>query len=142
MAASGLAVGDFDNDGAVDVLVAVNNGAPLLLKNLAAQGNHWLGIRLVGKRCNPDAVGAKISWQAGDLNRSRLKTGGGSYLASHDPRVVLGIGQRAKIDGLEIQWPQPSGRGETFTDLPIDRYITIVEGAGIKEGFLGSLRCC
>ncbi len=132
MAARGLAVGDFDNDGAVDVLVAVNNGAPLLLKNLAAQGNHWLGIRLVGKRCNPDAVGAKISWQAGDLNRSRLKTGGGSYLASHDPRVVLGIGQRAKIDGLEIQWPQPSGRVETFTDLPIDRYITIVEGAGIK----------
>src|SRR5713226_4389224 len=70
MAARGLAIGDFNNDGAVDVLVAVNNGAPLLLKNLAAQGNHWLGIRLVGKRCSPDAVGARITWQAGDLKRS------------------------------------------------------------------------
>jgi hypothetical protein len=131
-AARGLAIGDFDNDGAVDVLVAVNNGAPVLLKNVAAQGNHWLGVRLVGKKSNPDAIGARISWQAGDMKRSRLKTGGGSYLSSHDPREVLGIGNRAKIDRLEISWPQPSGRVETYTDLPIDRYITIVEGSGIK----------
>jgi hypothetical protein len=102
------------------------------LKNVAAQGNHWLGVRLVGKKSNPDAIGARITWQAGDMKRSRLKTGGGSYLSSHDPREVLGIGNRAKIDRLEISWPQPSGRVETHTDLPIDRYITIVEGSGIK----------
>jgi hypothetical protein len=110
----------------------VNGGAPLLLNNSAAVGNHWLGLRLVGKRSNPDAIGARIRWQAGDLRRSRLKVGGGSYLSSHDPRDVLGVGSRTKIDRLEIQWPQPSGRIETFTDLPIDRYITIIEGAGIK----------
>jgi hypothetical protein len=131
-AARGMALGDFDNDGAVDVLVAVNGGPPVLLKNVAAAENHWLGIRLVGKKANPDAIGARISWQAGDLKRSRLKVGGGSYLSSHDPREVLGIGKRTKIDKLEIRWPQPSGRLETFTDLPIDRYITIVEGVGIK----------
>jgi len=131
-AARGMAIGDFNNDGAVDVLVAVNGGAPVLLKNVAAAENHWLGIRLVGKKANPDAIGAKISWQAGDLKRTRLKVGGGSYLSSHDPREVLGIGKRTKIDKLEIRWPQPSGRVETFTDLPIDRYITIVEGVGIK----------
>jgi hypothetical protein len=131
-AARGMALGDFDNDGAVDVLVAVNGGAPVLLKNVAAAENHWLGIRLMGKKANPDAIGARISWQAGDLKRSRLKVGGGSYLSSHDPREVLGIGKRTKIDKLEIRWPQPSGRLETFTDLPIDRYITIVEGVGIK----------
>lgn len=131
-AARGLAIGDFDNDGAVDVLIAVNNGAPLLLRNASAQGNHWLGIRLIGKKANPDAIGARISWQAGDLRRSRLKVGGGSYLASHDPRDVLGIGARSKIDKLEIRWPQPSGKTETFTDLPIDRYITIVEGQGVR----------
>jgi hypothetical protein len=130
-AARGMAIGDFNNDGAVDVLVAVNNGEPLLLKNVAAPENHWLGVRLVGKRCNPDAIGARISWQAGALQRSRLKTGGGSYLASHDPREVLGIGQARKIDKLEIRWPLPSGRVETFTDLSVDRYITIVEGGGI-----------
>jgi hypothetical protein len=131
-AARGMAIGDFNNDGAVDVLVAVNNDAPVLLKNVAAQGNHWLGVRLVGKRANPDGIGARIIWQAGDLKRSRLKVGGGSYLSSHDPREVLGIGPRTKIDKLEIRWPQPSGRTETFTELPIDRYITIVEGLGIR----------
>jgi hypothetical protein len=131
-AARGMAVGDFNNDGAVDVLVAVNDGAPVLLQNFAAQGNHWLGLRLIGKRANPDAIGARITWQAGDLKRTRLKTAGGSYLSSHDPREVLGIGSRTKIDKLEIRWPQPSGKVETFTELPLDRYITIVEGSGIR----------
>ncbi|MGA7317550.1 MAG: ASPIC/UnbV domain-containing protein, partial [Silvibacterium sp.] len=54
--------------------------------------------------------------------------GGGSFLSSHDPRMVLGLGQRSKVDWLEVYWPQPSGAVERFTDLPIDRYITIVEG--------------
>ncbi len=132
-AARGMAIGDFNNDGAVDVLVAVNNGPPVLLKNTAATENHWLGVRLIGKKANPDAIGARITWRAGDLKRSRLKIGGGSYLSSHDPREVLGIGRRTKIDQLEIRWPQPGGKVETFTDLPVDRYITIVEGLGVKK---------
>jgi len=131
-AVRGMALGDFNNDGALDILVAVNNGQPLLLKNNAARGDHWLGIRLIGKKCNADAIGAQITWHAGDLRRRRLKTGGGSYLSSHDPREVLGIGPRTKIDKLEIRWPRPSGRVETFADLAVDRYITIIEGAGIK----------
>ena len=131
-AARGMAIGDFDNDGACDVLIAINNGVPLLLKNVSAPENHWLGVRLMGKKSNPDAIGAKIIWQSGDLKRSRLKVGGGSYLSSHDPREVLGIGARTKVDRLEIHWPQPSGRVETFTDLPVNRYITIVEGLGLK----------
>jgi hypothetical protein len=64
------------------------------------------------------------------LKRNRTKVGGGSFLSSHDPRVVLGIGRRTKIDSLEVTWPQPSGKVERFTDLPLNRYITIVEGAG------------
>ena len=126
----GLAVGDFDNDGAVDVLISVNNAAPMLLKNTAATGNHWLGIQLIGRKCNPDAVGARVSYQAGDLKRGRMKVGGGSYLSSHDPRLVLGLEKREKLDWLEVKWPLPSGRVERFTNLPIDRYITIVEGEG------------
>ena len=64
--------------------------------------------------------------------RSRLKVGGGSYLSSHDPRMVLGIGKRTKIEMLQVHWPQPSGLTETYKDLPIDRYITIVEGKCIQ----------
>jgi hypothetical protein len=126
--ARGLAIGDFDNDGAVDVLIAVNDGAPLLLRNNAGRQNHWLGLNLIGKKSNPDAIGAHISFQAGDLKQTRFKVGGGSYLSSHDPRIVLGLGKREKLDWLEIKWPQPSGLVQRFTDLPLNRYITIVEG--------------
>jgi hypothetical protein len=130
MAARGMALGDFDNDGAVDVLVAINNGAPVLLRNNAARQNHWLGVTLVGKKASRDAVGARVSYQAGDLKRTRTKVGGGSYLSSHDPRMVLGLGKREKIDWIEVKWPMPSGLTEQFTDLPVDRYITITEGQG------------
>ncbi|MGC1582748.1 MAG: CRTAC1 family protein, partial [Candidatus Acidiferrales bacterium] len=132
-AARGLAIGDFNNDGATDVLISNNDGAPVLLRNNIEKGNHWLGVRLIGRKSNPDAIGARITYQAGDLKRSRMKVGGGSFLSSHDPRVVLGIGSRAKINSLEVKWPQPSGAVERFTDLPIDRYITIVEGKGKWE---------
>jgi ASPIC and UnbV. len=109
-------------------LISINDGAPLLLRNNAARQNHWLGIRLVGKKCNSDAVGAKITYQAGDLKRSRTKVGGGSYLSSHDPRIVLGLGKRDKIDWVEIKWPLPGGSTQRFANLPVDRYITITEG--------------
>jgi len=131
-AARGMAIGDFDNDGAVDVLVAVNNDAPVLLRNTATAGTHWLGIQLVGSKANRDAIGASVTWQAGDFKRHRVKVGGGSYLASHDPRMVLGIGPRTKVDWVEVKWPRPSGLVERFYNLPIDRYVTIVEGKGTK----------
>ena len=128
LAARGLAIGDFNNDGAVDVLISVNDGAPVLLKNNVGTQNNWLGVKLIGKKSNPDAIGARVTYQAGDLKRSRMKVGGGSYLSSHDPRMVLGLGARRKVDFLEVKWPLPGGSTQRFTDLPVNRYITIVEG--------------
>jgi enediyne biosynthesis protein E4 len=128
LSARGMAIGDFNNDGAVDVLVSVNNGEPLLLRNNIGAQSHWLGIKLVGKKSNPDAVGARVTYQAQDLKRSQMKVGGGSYLSSHDPRMVLGIGKRPKLDWLEVKWPLPNNAIQRFTDLPINRYITITEG--------------
>ena len=128
LSARGLATGDFDNDGAVDVLISVNDGAPLLLRNNTGGQNNWLGVKLIGKKSNPDAVGARLTYQAGDLKQSRMKVGGGSYLSSHDPRLVLGIGKREKMDWLEVKWPLPGVATQRFTGLPINRYITIVEG--------------
>jgi hypothetical protein len=128
--ARGLAIGDFNNDGGVGVLINNNNEAPLLLRNNVGKLNNWLGVRLVGRKCNRDAVGARVSYQAGDLKRSRMKVGGGSFLSAHDPRLVLGIGPRKGIDILEVKWPLPSGAVERFTGLPLNRYITIVEGTG------------
>jgi enediyne biosynthesis protein E4 len=130
LAGRGLALGDFDNDGSIDMLISQNNDAPILLKNTVARENHWLGVKLVGTKANIDAIGAKVTYQAGDFQRHQFKVGGGSYLSAHDPRMVLGIGKRMKIDWLEIEWPQPSGKKERIPGLPIDRYVTIVEGEG------------
>jgi enediyne biosynthesis protein E4 len=130
--ARGLAVGDFDNDGGLDVLINNNGGPPLLLHNEVGRRNNWVGLRLAGRSCNVEAVGAWIRWGFNGVGRSRLKTAGGSYLSSHDKRDVLGIGRASKLDFLEIKWPQPSGKIERFTEVPINRYSTIEEGKGIR----------
>jgi hypothetical protein len=121
-------VGDFDNDGALDVLIGVNGGAPVLLKNNAAKGNNWLGLKLEGATCNRDAIGARILWKAGGKLRQRLKNSGGSYLSSHDPREILGLGRATVVDELEIHWPAPSRAIDRFTNVSPNRYIRVVEG--------------
>lgn len=129
--ARGLSVGDIDNDGDLDALVSNNGEAPLLLRNEGGNRNNWLGLRLVATKSNPAAVGALITWQAGGVKRSRLKTGGGSYLASHDPREVLGLGASSKVESLEIRWP--SGKVDKLSDVPVNTYLKVVEGQGIVK---------
>lgn len=79
--------------------------------------NHWLGLKLIGKKANIDSVGAVITYQAGDLKRSHMKVGGGSYLSFRDPRVVLGLGQRTKIDWGrdQVALAQRAGRASDRT---------------------------
>jgi len=132
-ASRGLATGDYDNDGRLDVLIVNNGEAPVLLRNRAAPDNHWLGLRLVGVRANRDAVGTVIRWSVGGVQRSRLKGGGGSYLSSHDPRELLGLGEATRLDWLEISWPPPSDVVERLQDVAVDRYVTIEEGRGIVD---------
>jgi len=130
--ARGLSVGDFDNDGDLDVLIINNGDAPVLLRNEGGNSNNWLGLNLVATKSNPGAIGAIITWTAGGVKRSRLKTSGGGYLSSHDPREILGVGRAAKIDSVEIKWP--SGKIDKLTDLPIKTYLKVVEGEGVVKG--------
>jgi hypothetical protein len=127
----GMAIGDFDNDGDADVLTSNNGEPPLLLRNNGGNRNNWIGLQLIATKSNPAAVGATITWQAGTLKRTRLKTGGGSYLSSHDPREILGLGSATKIDFVEIRWP--SGKVDKLTNPPLNTYIKVVEGSGIKK---------
>ncbi len=129
--ARGMAVGDFDNDGDLDVLVSNNGEAPLLLRNEGGNRNNWLGLHLVSTKSDPAAVGAVITWQAGGVRRSRLKTSGGSYLASHDPREVLGLGSSRNVDSVEIRWP--SGIVEKLSNLPLNTYLKVIEGRGVVK---------
>jgi enediyne biosynthesis protein E4 len=125
--ARGMAVGDYDNDGDLDLLISNNGEPPLLLRNEGGNRNNWLGVQLVATKSNAAAVGALITWTADGVKRTRLKTNGGSYLASHDPREILGLGRAAKPESLEIKWP--SGKVDKLTNLPVNRYIKVVEGA-------------
>jgi len=131
--ARGMAVADYDNDGDLDLLIINNGEAPVLLRNEGGNRNNWLGVQLVAAKSggsNPMAVGATIAWQAGGVKRSRLKTSGGSYLASHDPREILGVGKATKIESLEIRWP--SGKVDKLDNLPLNQYIKVVEGEGLS----------
>ena len=125
----GLAVGDYDNDGRLDALVVPNGAAPVLLHNEAPAG-HWLGVELQGTTANRDAIGARVAWSAAGVVRARFKAGGGSYLSSHDPRLVLGLGAATAVDWVEVRWPLPSTRVERFTKPAADRYVKLVEGTG------------
>jgi hypothetical protein len=131
-AARGLAVGDLNNDGYPDVVIGINGGAPLLLRSNAVNNNSWVGLKLVGTQSNPAATGAVIKWSSQGQIRSRLKTAGGSFLSSHDPREILGLGRAGRVGWVEILWPKPSTRVDHLTDLPLNKYLTVVEGKGIQ----------
>jgi hypothetical protein len=130
-AARGLAVGDLNNDGYPDVVVGINGGAPVVLYGNPSP-NNWVGLKLVGSRANPAAIGALIKWSTGGKIHSRLKTGGGSFLSSHDCREILGLGNSDRVDWLEIRWPKPSERSDRFTEIAVNKYLTVVEGKGIE----------
>ena len=129
--ARGLAVGDLNNDGFPDVVFAENGGPVHVLMNTAGGGNHWLGLALKAKAANPAAVGAVIRWSVGGKIFSRLKSAGGSFLSSQDPREILGAG-RGTIDWVEIKWPAPSHRVDRIVKPEMDRYVTVTEGTGSK----------
>jgi enediyne biosynthesis protein E4 len=121
----GLATGDFDNDGAIDAAFIDLNSRPVLLHNEASTGNHWLGLQLQGTQSNRDAIGARISLKQGNKKLTRWITGGGSFLATHDRRVVFGLGKDTATPDIEILWP--SGLVQSASGLAINRYHKIVE---------------
>jgi len=127
--ARGLAIGDYDNDGYLDVLVCNNGEAPVLLHNEGNHTNHWVGVQLIANASNPGSVGAVLTWTAGGVTKRRLKTGGGSFMSSHDPREILGMGTATRMDSIQVRWP--SGKVDRVENPAVDTYIRIVEGKGL-----------
>lgn len=126
--ARGLAVGDYDNDGDPDAVVSNNGQAPLLLRNVTESDNQWIGLRLEAKLSNSEAVGASVTWHAGGTTRGRLRTSGGSYLSSHDPRELLGLASNSRADWIEVRWP--SGTVDRLEGVSAGEYRTLREGTG------------
>jgi hypothetical protein len=127
----GLAIGDYDNDGRMDVLIVDSEGKPLLLHNETPQVGHWLIVRLVGTKSNRDGLGALIKVSAGDLNLVRLCQTDGSYMSASDKRVHIGLGGAKVVSSLSVQWP--SGQVDKLANIPADQIITVVEGKGLSR---------
>jgi hypothetical protein len=124
----GLAVGDLDNDGGVDFVVANNNGRLRIFLNKVAAARPWVGLRvLTGKR---DAYGAIVELRRKDARTLwRRVHSDGSYLSASDPRVLIGLGEASDIDGLVVHWPD--GKEERFPPPPLRTYSTITQGSGL-----------
>src|SRR5579884_509063 len=125
-AGRGAAFADFDNDGNVDVVVANNGDPPLLLRNHGAGGNHFLSLRLVGRKSNRDATGARVRLRSGGVWQLREIYAGGSYLSHSDLRAHFGLAQAGSADEVEVIWP--SGLRQQFRDVPADRFYVLEEG--------------
>jgi hypothetical protein len=127
LTARGAAFGDLFNDGKIDVVINQLNNTPVLLRNVSTDHNHWVGLKLVGGPKSPrDAIGAAVYLKAGGIRQRADVISGGSYASSNDFRLHFGLGGSARIDGVEIHWP--NGRVQLL-DLPaVDCFFTITEG--------------
>ncbi|HWG43109.1 MAG TPA: CRTAC1 family protein [Gemmataceae bacterium] len=122
--ARGVALGDLDDDGRIDLVISHLNEPVVLLRNEAATDNHWLGIELVG-RDHADVVGARLILECGDRKQTRFAKGGGSYASSSDRRHVFGLEKATKVDCLTVVWP--NGERQHWGDLAIDQYHRLVQ---------------
>jgi enediyne biosynthesis protein E4 len=131
----GAAFGDIDNDGAIDVVVANNNGPVRLLLNQTKflNRNHWLLVRLEATNGNRFGIGARIEVHQCGRKLVRRAHTDSSYLSANDVRVHFGLGEDARIDGLIVYWPD--GRTEAWEKLQADRIITLRQGTGVSSRF-------
>jgi hypothetical protein len=126
----GLAYGDFDRDGDLDILLTTNNGPAVLFRNDQRAGNRSIRFELRGTKSNRDGIGTSVSIFLGDQHQSRLVRGGSSYLSQSELPVTFGVGKRDKIDRAVIDWP--SGRSEEFKGLQAGKTYKCLEGKGIE----------
>jgi hypothetical protein len=127
----GAAFGDLFNNGKIDVVINCIDHTPVILRNVNADSNHWVGIKLIGGPKGPrDAVGATVYLTAGGMQQRGDVMSSGSYESSNDQRLHFGLGQTATVDGVEVHWN--SGFVEHVT-LPgvVDRFFVIEEGKGV-----------
>ena len=129
--ARGLAYGDIDNDGKLDLLVTPVIGPARLYRNIASADGHWLSVRaILPQQGERDAVGAEIRVHTGQRSQLRWINPAASFLCSNDPRAHFGLGSTAKVDKITVLWPD--GSRETFPCERVDCLLTLRKGNGIK----------
>ena len=126
----GLACGDFDNDGDVDLLLTTNNGPARLFRNDTAPGNRSIRIRLTGTKSNRDGIGAVVQLFHDKTSQTRLVKSGSSYLSQSELPVTFGVGRRDRVDRVVVQWP--SGRTDEFTNVAAGQAYECTEGGALE----------
>jgi hypothetical protein len=124
-AARGLAIGDIDNDGRVDVVVTENNGPAWILRNETSTSNHWITFKLVGVKSNRDSIGARLKVTTALGNQYATVTTASSYESSSDKRVHFGLGSANVVSEIEIRWP--SGIVQVLKNVHPDQILTVQE---------------
>jgi hypothetical protein len=129
----GAAVWDYDDDGDLDIAVSHVDlqATAALLRNDGGNRNHWLGLTLVGSGGPASAVGARVRVTTATRTQLKVNQWATSYLSYNDPRMHFGLGEEARVERLEVRWP--SGDFEVLEDIPADQYVTLVQGAGIRN---------
>jgi enediyne biosynthesis protein E4 len=128
----GLAIGDIDNDGRLDVVISENGGPAHILMNHTQTNHHWIGFKLVGHKSNRDGIGAVIRVDTSAGSQWYTVTTTSSYLSASDVRAHFGMGADTHAKAVEIRWP--SGIVQKLSDLAADRYVTVEEPINIKSG--------
>jgi len=126
----GLAYGDFDRDGDVDLLLTTNNGPAVLLRNDQLAGNKSVRVRLVGTMSNRDGIGTLVRLFHGGTSQAQMVKSGSSYLSQSELPLTFGVGKRDRVDRLVVTWP--NGRTEEFANVASGRAYDCVEGKGLR----------
>jgi hypothetical protein len=132
MVGRGSILGDYDNDGDLDLFVSNNNQEAYLLRNDGGSQNNWLIIKTIGTKSNRDGIGARITVFSGDLSQVDEIRSGTSYLSQNESRIHFGLGKREIVNRLEIRWP--SGLVEFYREIGVNQFITVTEGKGFEKG--------
>ena len=123
--ARGAAFADYDNDGRMDAFIVNLGSAATLLHNISPGTNHWIAVKLVGRKSNRDGIGARVDVTAGNLRQQHERVAGSGYLSQDDPRLYFGLGAVGKVDKLTVTWP--SGIQQVVENPGIDRVVTVEE---------------
>ena len=127
--ARGAAYADYDHDGDLDILVTTNDGPAYLFRNDGGNRNHWISVRLVGRKSNRDGIGAVVRVASKSGKQWNMVRSGSSYCSQSDLALTFGLGSDTALDAIEIEWP--SGEKQKLGGVAANQFLTIDETAGI-----------